>query len=68
MLLAGGPDGDFNILAQSREELHEASDREVTRAIPHQQRDLRLPHTKDFGDLDLRHAFVLKYRIDLQGE
>jgi hypothetical protein len=37
MLFAGGPDGDFDVLAQSREELHEASDREVTRAIPHQQ-------------------------------
>jgi len=42
MLLAGGRDGDFNVLAQSREELHEASNREVTRAIPHQQAALKL--------------------------
>jgi hypothetical protein len=44
MLLAGRPDGDFNVLAQSREELHEPSDREVTRAIPHQQGDLKPAH------------------------
>ena len=44
MLPASGPDGDFNVLAQSREELHEASDREVTRAIPHQQGDLKPGH------------------------
>ncbi len=25
MLLAGGPDRDFNVLVQGREELHEAS-------------------------------------------
>ena len=53
MLLARRPDGDFNVLTQSGEEFHEASDREVTRAIPHQQRDLRLLHAEDFGDLRL---------------
>ena len=42
MLLAGGPDGDFNILAESREELHLTSDREVARAIPHQYAVLKL--------------------------
>ena len=62
------PDGDFHVLARSREELHETSDREITRAIPHQQRDLRLPHAEDFGDLHLRHDFVLEDRVDLQGE
>jgi hypothetical protein len=35
VLLAGGPDGDFNVLTQSGEEFHEASDRKVTRAVPH---------------------------------
>ena len=44
MHLARGPDGDFNVLPQVREELHEASDREVTRAIPHQQGDLKPAH------------------------
>ena len=68
MLLAGGPDGDFNVLAESREELHEASNREVSRAVTHQQRDLRLLHAEDFGDLDLGHAAVLEDHIDLQGE
>ena len=51
MLLACWPDGDFNILAQSCEEFHEASDREITRAVSHQQRDLGLLHAEDFGDL-----------------
>jgi len=44
MFLAGGPDGDFHVLMQSREELHEASDQEVTRAIPHQQGNLKPAH------------------------
>jgi hypothetical protein len=38
------------------------------RAIPHQQSDLRLLHAEDFGDLHLRHDFVLEDRVDLQGE
>ncbi len=44
MLLASGPDGDFNVLAQSCEELHEASNQEVARAIPHQEGDLKPAH------------------------
>jgi hypothetical protein len=66
MLLTGGADGDFDVLAESREELHEASNREVSRAVAHQQRDLRLLNAEDFGDLDLGHAAVLEDRIDLR--
>ena len=44
VFLAGGPDGDFNILTQSCEKFHEPSDGKVTRAVPHQQGDLRLLH------------------------
>lgn len=68
MFLSGRPDGDFNILTQSREEFHEASDREITRTVSHQQGDLRLLHAEDFGDLDLCHAAILEDRIDLQRE
>jgi hypothetical protein len=68
MFLARWPDGDFNVLTQGSKELHKASNGEVTRTVPHQQRDLRLLHAKDFGDLDLCHAAVLKDGIDLQGE
>lgn len=68
MLLARGPDSDFNVLTQSGEEFHKASNREVSRAIPHQQRDLRLLHPENLGDLDLCQAAVLEDRIDLQGE
>jgi len=68
MFLARGPDGDFNVLTESREEFHEASDGKVTRAVPHQQGDLRLLHAENFGDLDLCHAAALEDGIDLQGE
>lgn len=68
MLLSGGPDGDFNVLTQSREKFHEASDGEVTRAVSHQQGDLRLLYAEDFGDLDLCHAAPLEDSIDLEGE
>jgi hypothetical protein len=68
MLLARGPDDDFDVLTQSGEEFHKASNREVTRAIPHQQRDLRLLHAENFGDLHLCQAAVLEDRRDLQGE
>ena len=68
MLLPSGPDGDFNIPAQSSEEFQKASNREVARAVPHQQRDLRLLDAEDFGDLDLCHAAVLQDAINLQSE
>src|SRR5271169_423933 len=68
MLLARGPDGDFHVLTQGGEEFHKTSDRDVTRAIPHEQRDLRLLHAENFGDLHLRQAAVFENRIDLQGE
>ena len=68
MFLTGGPDGDFNILTQSSKELHKASNGKVTRAVPHQQRDLRLLHAENFGDLDLCHAAILEDRVDLQRE
>ena len=68
MLLAGGADGDFDVLTQSREKFHEASNGKVTRAVPHQQGDLGLLHAENFGDLDLCHAAALEDGIDLQGE
>src|ERR1019366_5998511 len=68
MFVARGPHRDFNVLTQSHEKFHETSDGEVTRAVPHQQGDLRLLHAENLGDLDLRHAAALEDRIDLQGE
>src|SRR5271169_1298485 len=68
MLLARRPDGNFNVLTESGEEFHKPSDREVTRAIPHRQRNLRLLHAEDFGDLNLCQAAVFEDRRDLQGE
>jgi hypothetical protein len=68
MFLAAWPNGDLHVLAQCRQKLHKASDGKVTGAVPHQQRDLRLLHAENFGDLDLCHAAVLKDCIDLQRE
>ena len=68
MFLASGPYGDFDVLTQSREKFHEASDGKVARAISHQQRDFRLSHVENFGDLNLCHAAVLQDCVDLQGE
>ncbi len=68
VFFAGGPDGDFNILTQSREEFHKASNGKTTGTVPHQQRDLRLLHSEDLGDLDLCQAAILEDGVDLQGE
>src|SRR6266849_4169156 len=68
MLLEGGPDRDFNVLTQSCEKFHEAPDGEGPSAVSHQQGDLRLLYSENFGDLDLGHAVVLEDRVDLQGE
>ena len=66
VLLACWPDGDFNVLAQSREKFHQAANGKITGAVSHQQRHLGLLHAEDFGDLDLCHAAVLEDGIDLQ--
>src|SRR5271163_4755625 len=42
--LAGRAHGNLNIVTQSREELHEAPNRKVAGAVPHQQGYLRLLH------------------------
>jgi len=68
VVLAAGADGDLHVLAEGCEELHEASDREVSRAVAHQQRNLGLLHSEDFGDLHLCHAAILEDGINLQGE
>jgi hypothetical protein len=68
MFLSGWPDGDLDISTQSGEKFHKASNGEITRTVPHQQRDLRLPHTENFGNLHLCHAAALEDRIDLQRE
>lgn len=66
MLLAGWSNGDFNVLAQSGKKFHQASNGKITRTVSHQQRNLRLLHTENLGDLYLRHAAVFKDPVDLQ--
>jgi hypothetical protein len=68
MFLAAGPHGDLHVLTQGRKKFHEAPDGKVTSAVPHQQRDLRLLHAENLGDLNLRHTAILEDCIDLQSE
>src|SRR5215472_17772871 len=65
MFLAAGSDGNLHVLTQGREKFHEASNGKVACANSHQQRNLRLAHAKNFGDLNLRHATVLQDGVDL---
>jgi hypothetical protein len=66
--LARRPNGDFNVLTQSREKFHGASHRKIARPVSHQKGNLRLTHAQDFRDLGLRHAAIIENQIDLQGE
>ncbi len=68
MFLARWPDRDFNVLAKSGEEFHQASNGEISSAVAHEQGYLRLPHSENFGDIDLCQLAVLEDRVDLQGE
>jgi hypothetical protein len=68
VFLARWPKSDFNVLTQSREKFHKASNGKIARAVSHQQGHLRLLHAENFGDLDLCHAAVLEDRADLQRE
>ena len=66
MFLVGRPHGDFHVLTQSREKFHEGSNGKVGRAISHQQRDLRLPHSESFGGSRLVSCRCLSGCADLQ--
>lgn len=68
MFLLCGPDSDFNVMAEGNEKFHEAPDGKVARSVSHQQGELWLTYTKDFGDLDLRHTRGFEDGVDLQGE
>jgi hypothetical protein len=54
VLLAGWSNGHFNVLAQSGKKFHQASNGKITHTVSHQQRNLRLLHTENLGDLYLR--------------
>jgi len=58
MFLTRGPDSDFHVLTQSREEFHQSANGKVTGAIPHQQGDLRL-HALSSRNGDLRPEIIL---------
>jgi len=68
VFLTSGTNSYLNVLTQSGEEFHEASNGKVTCAVPHQQGDLRLLHAEVFGYLDLSHTAVFKDCADLQGK
>ena len=53
-VLAGWPHRNLNILPQGGKKIHKALDGETTRAVSHQQRDVRLLDAEDFASLGLR--------------
>lgn len=65
LFLLRGPDGDFNVMPESHEKFHEAPDGKVARSVSHQQGDLWLTYTKNFGGRDLRHTRGFEDCIDL---
>jgi len=50
--LERGADGDLYVVAESGEKFHQAADAKVARAIAHQQGNLRLLDSEDFGELE----------------
>ena len=68
MLLAGGTEGNSDILTEGRKKFYEAPHGKAAGAVSHQQGDLRLLHAEDFGNLGLRLAAALEDGMDLQGE
>src|SRR5277367_3878550 len=68
VFLPSGPDNNFDVLAKSVKKFHQPSDGEVARAVPHQQRNLRLLHPENLRNLALLHAAALENRVNLQGE
>src|ERR1700719_686020 len=65
VVFAGRPYGYFNVLAESSEEVNEATYREVARAIARQRRDMGLRNAEDFPSFGLGDAAVLDDAVDL---
>jgi len=59
------PHGYFNVLAESGEEVNEATYREVARAIARQRRDMGLRNAEDFPSFGLGDASFLDDAVDL---
>jgi hypothetical protein len=65
VVFARRPHGYFNVLAESAEEVDEATDREVARTIARLRRDMGLRNAEDFPSFGLGDAAVLDDALDL---
>ena len=68
MGLARWPYDDFHVLAERREEVHEAFDGKSAGAVPDQRRDMRLLDAKNLPGFSLLEVAPLDQAVDLQGE
>ena len=63
-----GGDGDFDIVAQRRKEVHQALDGKCSGLAAHEAGDVRLLDAENFPGLRLRELAFLRGAIDLQHE
>ncbi len=67
-ILAGRPHRNLHVLPQGGKKIHKALDGEITRAIAHQQRDVRLLDAENFPGLGLRQVASLDEAVNLERE
>lgn len=68
IILACRPHRNLHILPQSGKKIHKPLNGETTRAVAHQQRDVRLLDAKDFASLGLRQVASLNEPVNLERE
>src|ERR1035438_4933935 len=66
MFLAGWPHGDFNVLAQGGQKVHEPLDGEVAGLPAHQTGNMRLPDSQNRASLCLGESAILDQQVDLE--
>lgn len=66
LFLAGGPDGDFDVLAEGGEKVHEALDGKGAGAVAHQGGNMRLLDAEDLASFGLLEAAFFDEAINLE--
>src|ERR1035438_3163307 len=66
MFLAGWPHGNFNVLAEGGQKVHEPFDGEVAGLPTHQTGNMRLPDAQDRACLCLCESPILDQPVDLE--
>src|ERR1035437_9407845 len=68
VLLAGRPHGNFNVLAEGGQKVHEPLDGEVAGLPTHQTGNMRLPDAQNRAGLCLCESPILDQPVDLERE